>query len=254
MKTVMRGIELMMLMTLIPALAYSEAYFYATKDGYIFDYHDRNAGQRVGRFKAHEMFIAAYRTEGEFLLVYSFSAGDKLGYVLTDDGVSFRTDFPKNSKEFSELIMEIAERQEKLQQELDKNAKEKEILKREQEEQIVKAAKLEQIRKEKAVKEAAKEAAKDAKELAPRSQERKNYASNLEHKMLMAGHDYYVSTEGKYNEVIKIKYVLVGRPFCTQFVNSDMPDQLKKLGFRKVIMSNGYDFTITWNLQAENWE
>jgi hypothetical protein len=82
----------------------------------------------------------------------------------------------------------------------------------------------------------------------------KQYSKDLQHEMLMNGYDYYVSVGGKNNEILFIKYVLVGRVWCTQFVNSPLEKKLSIMRFEKAVMDNGYDYKITWNLVKQNWE
>jgi len=83
---------------------------------------------------------------------------------------------------------------------------------------------------------------------------RKQYAQDLQHEMLMKGYNYYVSVGGKNNEILFIKYVLVGRVWCTQFANSPLEGKLSGMGFEKVVMDNGYDYKITWNSVKQKWE
>lgn len=81
--------------------------------------------------------------------------------------------------------------------------------------------------------------------------DRKAYAENFEHEMLMKGYDYHVSVQGKENTILVIKYILIGRPFVTQFMNnSKMISNLKSLGFKKVILSTQYEGSYSYN----QWE
>lgn len=97
------------------------------------------------------------------------------------------------------------------------------------------------LRVQEAANERAKEAA--AKEfLANNSEIRIAYAQQVERNMLESGMDFTVETQGDRHSTLYMKFVLMGRPMVYKFVNDhDFLATLLGLGFKKVIMSDGYD-------------
>lgn len=75
---------------------------------------------------------------------------------------------------------------------------------------------------------------------------RVSYARQVEVKFLSEGRDLRASLEGRDSTVLRLRYVLLGRPDAFQLqTNSDVMGQLGRLGFRKVILTDGYSETYT---------
>jgi hypothetical protein len=71
---------------------------------------------------------------------------------------------------------------------------------------------------------------------------RESYARTTENKMLQEGHDMTVRAEGPYKETLRLTYVLINRPFVYQLINDpEFMMNLRGLGFRRVIFTDGYD-------------
>jgi len=70
------------------------------------------------------------------------------------------------------------------------------------------------------------------------------FAKNLERKMLEDGHDMMIDVKGKNGEILEFKWALMSRPFSYQLVNkTNFLDTAKSYEFKKVIFTNGYDFS-----------
>lgn len=96
---------------------------------------------------------------------------------------------------------------------------------------------------------AAKESAAAAQEVADNDTGRQSYASTLEQTYLKNGMDVTVRTSGAKGSTLTIKYMLLGRPDVYQLVNDDsfLPT-LKGLGFRRVVFTDGYDATWSYDI------
>lgn len=78
---------------------------------------------------------------------------------------------------------------------------------------------------------------------------RKAFAKGYEQEMLGKGLDVYASTHGKDHTTFKIKYILTNRPLVHKLINnSEFTGNLKGLGFKKLIMTDGYRDTWTIDL------
>lgn len=112
-----------MVSILIPAVTYSESYFYALTDGAIYD--SIHSGQIVKTFKKGDILVAAYGEEDNFLLVYdSGGALEKLGYVSMRSGFRFSA---SNDHEIAEGIKNKMEEIKRAEETKRKIAKETEI-------------------------------------------------------------------------------------------------------------------------------
>lgn len=90
-------------------------------------------------------------------------------------------------------------------------------------------------------------AAAAAKALAPDL--RKVFARDLEQSFLDDGKDISVSASGPKNTVLTIKWVLVSRVTANELKNEPrLLYRAGELGFKKVVISNGYDFAWSWTL------
>jgi hypothetical protein len=65
--------------------------------------------------------------------------------------------------------------------------------------------------------------------------------------MLEKGLDVYASAVGNNNTTFRIKFILTSRPLVYKLINdASFTGQLKDLGFKKFIMTDGYNDT--WNV------
>lgn len=74
------------------------------------------------------------------------------------------------------------------------------------------------------------------------TKQRKEFADKYEISLLDQGMDTKVSVSGKNNTILKIKWVLMSRPLVYKLINnSETMANLKKMGFEKLILTDGYD-------------
>ncbi len=75
-------------------------------------------------------------------------------------------------------------------------------------------------------------------------------AKILEEKMLKTGQDYSINAIGENKDTLKIKHVFINRPFVHNFTNNnEMTMKLKNAGFKKLILTDGFDSTWTIDLK-----
>lgn len=97
-----------------------------------------------------------------------------------------------------------------------------------------------QRRQEAAAKRATATAERDA---------RRAYAQRLETGFLDGGLDIEVTTSGERATTLRLKYVLFTRVWVHKVQNdTDLISNARRLGFRRVIMTDGYEDTWTWDL------
>jgi hypothetical protein len=78
---------------------------------------------------------------------------------------------------------------------------------------------------------------------------REVFARQLEKNYLDQGLDVYVSLHGQDNTTLKLKFVLFSRPLVHKFTNdAGAMAALRKAGFKKVILTDGYNQTWTLDL------
>jgi hypothetical protein len=78
---------------------------------------------------------------------------------------------------------------------------------------------------------------------------RKAYAERLETNFLKDGRDAVFTVSGPKNTVLTMKYVLINRPFIYKIENeSSLIRDAKDRGFAKVILTDGFGKTWTWDL------
>lgn len=81
---------------------------------------------------------------------------------------------------------------------------------------------------------------------------RKNYVERFEREMLKAGFDYTVTTEGRRSETLRIKYPLMNRPRVYQIMNeSKLASTATDLGFEKIVLTDGFNTTWTYDLRPK---
>jgi hypothetical protein len=79
---------------------------------------------------------------------------------------------------------------------------------------------------------------------------RQEYARTIETQLLDKGLDVTANTYGPKHTTLRLRYVLAGRVFVHQLgKNEEMFRTLREFGFRKLVVTDGYDFTATWDLQ-----
>lgn len=96
--------------------------------------------------------------------------------------------------------------------------------------------------------ERAKKLAQDKIDAKKAEQTRKKYASTLEYNFLDNKLNVEVSTQGKDNTQLKLKYALMSKVFVHQLLKTDFAENTKKLGFKKIIFTDGYNDT--WELDT----
>lgn len=75
------------------------------------------------------------------------------------------------------------------------------------------------------------------------------WANETEHKFLSQGQDYRIEAFGPKATSLRIKWVLIGRPYVYKAMNEgDLAGNLRKRGFKKVIFTDGYDAAWTYDL------
>ncbi len=80
-------------------------------------------------------------------------------------------------------------------------------------------------------------------------QQRKEFAKKYELSLLDAGMDTTITTLGKNHSTLRIKWVLMSRPLVYKLINDGATmANLRKLGFEKVVFTDGYDRTWTSDL------
>lgn len=78
---------------------------------------------------------------------------------------------------------------------------------------------------------------------------RQVYAKLIESEMLDKGFNYEVSAQGKNNEILKIKYALMSNALIYNLRNkANLDKSAHKLGFKKIIFTDGFDRTWTVDL------
>ncbi|UYO40900.1 hypothetical protein KQX62_06235 [Rhodopseudomonas palustris] len=80
-------------------------------------------------------------------------------------------------------------------------------------------------------------------------EKRRNAAKVMETTFLDGGSDVYVSAEGKEFRTLRIRYILMSRPLVYKIQKNDvMLNNWRDLGFREVILTDGYNSVWTMKL------
>jgi hypothetical protein len=75
------------------------------------------------------------------------------------------------------------------------------------------------------------------------------FAKNLERKMLEDGHDMMIDVKGKNGDILEFKWALMSRPFVYQIATkTNFLDNAKNCEFKKVIFTDGFDSSWTYDL------
>lgn len=86
---------------------------------------------------------------------------------------------------------------------------------------------------------------------ATRLEKRKSFASKLEESFLEKRMDTDVTASGPRNTVLRIKWVLASKVTANDLRKSGLIDEAEKAGFKKVILTDGYDSQWWWDLSPE---
>lgn len=82
------------------------------------------------------------------------------------------------------------------------------------------------------------------------SDQRKDFAKKYEISLLDQGLDTHVSTQGKNSTILRIEWVMISRPLVHKMINNqDFMGNLKRLGFLKVVMADGYEHS--WSTKID---
>jgi hypothetical protein len=83
-------------------------------------------------------------------------------------------------------------------------------------------------------------------------EKRQAFAETTEHVYLSLGRDVHMAARGPEADTLYMKYVLLGRPDAYQFsTDHELMGNLKNLGFRKAILTDGYETTYTIQIAAK---
>lgn len=77
---------------------------------------------------------------------------------------------------------------------------------------------------------------------------RRAFAKLLENNYLDEGLDIHVTTHGRNATTLRLEYVLFGRVWAHQFSEGEHWGTIRDLGFKRVEMRDGYDFSWAWTL------
>lgn len=87
-------------------------------------------------------------------------------------------------------------------------------------------------------------AKQEADALAANFSPRRDFATTIEENFLKRGFDVVMKTSGDNHQTLTMRYILMNRPFLYQIVNeTDFLQNCKRLGFKQIVFTNGYDDT-----------
>lgn len=97
-----------------------------------------------------------------------------------------------------------------------------------------------------------KAAAADAAfQAAAKVEARKDFANNLEQVFIEKRMNTDVTAHGPRNTILRIKWALASKVSANDLHKSGIVEQAEKAGFKKLIFTDGYDSSWTWNLKSE---
>lgn len=97
-----------------------------------------------------------------------------------------------------------------------------------------------------------KQAAEVSKEdAAVRIAARKSFAKDLEQRLLDARMDVDVTASGPRDDALTIKWVLANKVTANDFAKSGLPEKAERAGFKRMVLTDGYGVTWTWNLHPK---
>jgi hypothetical protein len=94
-----------------------------------------------------------------------------------------------------------------------------------------------------------------AKAVADDSDSRTSYAKEIERSFLQAGYDVSVAVSGPKATILRLRYVLFSRPLVYKLTTDSygketgLLDTCRKLGFQKIIFTDGYEKTWSYSLK-----
>jgi len=93
----------------------------------------------------------------------------------------------------------------------------------------------------------------DAEAQAAQEQLRILFAKTTENRLLGAGYDVDVIAYGTKHKLLKLKWVLTNKVLAYQFSqsNGEMLESMRKLGFTRFTITDGYDSTWYWDLTKD---
>jgi len=77
---------------------------------------------------------------------------------------------------------------------------------------------------------------------------REQWADDMERGMLRKGFDVHITLSGPDKTVMTMRYPLLSRPTIYQLQESDFFDTMKKRGFKKAVLTDGYNQSWTFDL------
>lgn len=78
---------------------------------------------------------------------------------------------------------------------------------------------------------------------------RKAVIAAMEKDLLSKGMDFYFTFEGKEEDILRVKYVLMSRPLIYKITNeTEFTQNMQKTGVKKIIFTDGYNETWTFDL------
>ena len=77
--------------------------------------------------------------------------------------------------------------------------------------------------------------------------QRKKYAEELRNQYLDDNLDIKVTAYGPNNTILKLSYPLFNDVWSHKMENGDVIEGIKKIGFKRFEMSDGYDWGVYWN-------
>lgn len=77
--------------------------------------------------------------------------------------------------------------------------------------------------------------------------QRKIFASVMQQKMIEGGQNFYFTTSGKSDEILRAKYALMSDALAYQLVNKhDLVTTAKAVGFKKIVLTDEHDYSVTY--------
>jgi hypothetical protein len=80
---------------------------------------------------------------------------------------------------------------------------------------------------------------------------RKDFAANLEQRMVDQRMNVDVTASGERNTVLTIKWILANKVTTNDLQKTTIVDDAEKAGFKKVKFTNGYDYGVAWTLNPK---
>jgi len=78
---------------------------------------------------------------------------------------------------------------------------------------------------------------------------RLKYGKTLRQHYLDENLDIKVSVTGQRNDRLKMQFVLFNDVWTNKFQKGDLLDEIRKLGFRRVELTDGYDYSVYWDFK-----